>query len=166
MAELPRDRPPLGRELQARFGEGRSQGLKAASRRWLAVSSLPAWVQAAWGVLPDIVAFWGVLIQGAFLVSTVVFAVLEHRWRERGLGIDAGSSPMEVPGRWSSWDDLRSALWSGLALISLVPWAYVAFGRPVPRPILSGALAVAGAVLLLLVAAETLSRLGRTDSTR
>jgi hypothetical protein len=81
-------------------------------------------------------------------------------------GIEAGVSPVAVPSRVSSWDDLRSALWSGMALVSLVPWAYVAFGRPVPPPILSGALAVAGAVLLLLVAAEALPRLGRTDSTR
>ena len=100
MAELPQDRPTVGRELQARFGEQRSQGLKAASRRWLALSSIPVWIQVGWGVLPDLVAFWCVLLQGGLLVSTVAFAALESRWRARAAGIEAGGVARGGPRAW------------------------------------------------------------------
>jgi hypothetical protein len=99
-------------------------------------------------------------------VSTVAFAALEYQWRSRAARIEAGASLAVVHTLWSSWDEVRAALWSGLALVSLVPWVYVALGRPFPRPLLSASIAVAVAVFLLLVVAETLPRLGPTGSTR
>ena len=153
-----------GEALRARFGEQHFRGLKAASRRWLALVSAPVWLQAAWGILPELVAFWAVLIQGGCLVLTLVFAALEHQWRQRAR--NAGPSPAVVHILWSSWDDVRAALWSGLALVSLVPGVYVALHRPFPRPVLSASIAAAVAVFVLLVAAETLPRLGRAEPTR
>jgi len=160
------DRWASGAELHARFAEQHFRGLKAAGRRWLAVASAPVWIQAGWGLLPDLVGFWAILIQGGCLVLTVVFAALEHRWSARAARMEAFPSPAVVHTLWSSWDEVRSALWSGLALVSLVPWVYVAVGRPYPRPLLSASIAVAVTVFVLLVAAETLPRLGRTGSTR
>jgi hypothetical protein len=160
------DSRPRAEALHARLGEQHFRGLKARSRRWLAVASVPVWLQAGWGVLPDLVSFWAVLIQGGCLVLTVAFAALEHRWRQRAAEQVAGPPPAVLHVLLSSWDDVRAALWSGLALVSLVPGVYVAVHRPFPRPVLSAAIAAAVAVFVLLVVAETLPRLGRTEPTR
>jgi len=61
------------------------------------------------------------------------------------------------------WDDLRVALWHGLAAVSLVPWVYIAFHRRVAADLLPPLSAAAWVVLLLLAAAETIASRSRRD---
>jgi hypothetical protein len=156
----------IASEIQARFGEHHFRALKSASRRGMAVASVPLWVQAGWGALPDLIAFWALLLQGACLVLTLAFAALERRWGARAAGFEGAPSPAVVHTRASSWDDVRAALWSGLALVCLVPGIYVATGRPFPKPLLSASMAAAVAVFVLVVVAETVPRLGAMGSKR
>src|SRR5262245_5119876 len=157
--------PLLERALRAQLNEHHARDLRLMGLRWLAVASVPVWLQTLWGFLPDLLAYWALLGQGACIVIAGALAVLERRWRRRAAQLEGTSSVPVVHSRWTSWDELRLALWQALAVISLVPWGYVVIGRPLPGPLLAAVLAAAVAVFLLAVVAETLPRLGRRETT-
>ena len=110
-------------------------------------------------LLPGLLAWWAFLAQGGCLALAAGYAALEYRWTRRATQLEAGSAGAVIHTVWTVWDELRSAVWYGLALVSLVPWAYVGFERPLPASLLSGLTATAWTVLLLLAVAETLARL-------
>ena len=140
---------------QQYFGE-----MKMASLRWLAATSLPVWLHAQFHTLPDLLVFWTILVQGFCLLLAIAFARLESLWRGRSLRLQDRESPGVVHTPLSSWQKLRVALWQGMALVSLVPLAYVVFDRPIPSPLLSATVAAGITVLLLLLVAEIILRLG------
>jgi hypothetical protein len=155
----------LEEELLAQLNVHFVRGLQEASLRWLAVASFPVWIHARWGLLADLLAFWALLAQGACFALAAAFAVLEQRWQRRAEQFHGVPAP-NVHAAWSDLDRLRSALWWALAVVSMVPWCYVALDRPFPVPLLEPLVAVAVTVFLLLVVAETLPRLRRRDTTR
>jgi hypothetical protein len=162
---LSNDRHVMAEELRARLNVHFVRALKAASLRWLALASFPIWIQARWGILADLLAFWALLAQGACFALAVVFAGLEHRWQRRAEQLDGAPAPI-VHVAWSDLERLRSALWWALAVVSMVPWGYVALDRTFPAALREESIAVAVTVFLLLVVAETLPRLRKRDTTR
>jgi hypothetical protein len=147
------------RELLAAMHAQNFRRFRAASLRWAAVASVPVWLHAWSAVLPGLLAFWAALLQGGSLFLVAAFTVLEVRWGRRSAQIEDSGSPRWVHIAWRSWDEMRWALSYALALVSMVPWAYVAFARPVPQPLLSTSTAAAATVLVLLLVAETVLRL-------
>jgi hypothetical protein len=145
----------LTAELQAQY----LRGLRLASQRWLAAASLPVWIEVHTHLLPGLLAWFAFLAQGGCLALAAGYAALEYRWASRATQLEPGSSKVVVHIVWTAWDELRSALWYGLALVSLVPWAYVGLERPLPASLLSALTATAWTVLLLLGVTETLARL-------
>jgi hypothetical protein len=135
------------------------RGLRLASQRWLAVASLPVWLQVHFHLLPGLLAWWAFLAQGGCLTLAAGYAASEYRWTRRAMQLEAGSAGVVIHTVWTMWDELRSAVWYGLGLVSLVPWAYVGFERPMPASLLSGLTATVWTVLLLLAVTETLARL-------
>ena len=125
--------------------------------RWALVVSVLVWAQALWHPLPAPLAWLAVLAQAFFLALATSFAAVQEQWLRRGAPVGR-SARVVIPKPWSDAEDLRSALWFALGVMSLVPWAYVAFGRPAPADVLYGAIACSATVLLLL---GLLSALGR-----
>jgi hypothetical protein len=152
------DRRATEQEVLAQINVLHFRALSSASSRWVALASLPLWLHAMWRVLPDFAAFLALSAEAACLLAAGVFAGLEALWRQRAARLESG--PSTVRSSWTSWDGVRSALWQALALASLFPFSHVVLGRPFPRPLVSAGVASAAAVFLLLVAAETLPRLG------
>jgi hypothetical protein len=56
---------------------------RLAALRWSVVASLPAWIQTQRPLIPEGLLFLGWLGQGARLILTVRFAVVEHVWAMR-----------------------------------------------------------------------------------
>jgi hypothetical protein len=146
--------------LVAELNEQHFRALRVAWLRWAAAASFPVWLQAEFDVLPDLLAFWALLAQGLCLLMFLVSAGLESLWRRRRVSLEGGDPKAVVETLWGPWQELRAALWQGLALVSLVPFVYVALGRPFPSGLLPAAVATGVAVLLLAVVAETIPRLG------
>jgi hypothetical protein len=146
-----------GQELLAQLNWRHFRRLKGAGLRFLVAASAPVWLQAWSGVLPDLLAFWALLAQGAAMILTLFYAGLERQWRHRAVLLE-GAVGARLHDVWGGLDELRAGLWSGLSLVSLVPWCYLALGRPVPPPLFAAALGTFVATLLLLVAAESAPR--------
>lgn len=146
--------------LLAELNEQHFRELRAATLRWLAAASLPVWLHAQFDLLPELLAFWAVLAQGLCLLLFLISGGFETLWRRRCARLEGGEPSAVVHTLWGPWQELRAALWQGLALVSLVPLGYVALGRPFPGGLLPAAVAAGVAVLLLVVAAETIPRLG------
>jgi hypothetical protein len=132
--------------------------------RRLAVASLPVWLHAHWR-LPGLLAWGAFLFAGYYVVLAASLASLEHvraRRVARLVGAHGDGEPVvHVAG--TLLDSLRSALWYGLAGVSLPAWLAAGLGRFLPAWLLTP-LSVAFAVLLaLLVLAEALA-LRRTAS--
>jgi uncharacterized membrane protein YraQ (UPF0718 family) len=158
MEAMPATAPPLELELRAQLNGQHFRGLKLASLRWLAASSLPAWLQVCHpGALPGFLAWTAVLAQGYCVAMSVAYAALEYHWARRGADFAAGPSEVVVHAVWTVWDELRTALWYVMAAVALVPWLYAAFDRPVAASLLAGLFATAWMVLVLLAATEVLA---------
>jgi hypothetical protein len=135
------------RDARARVEQMR--GLAWTNLRWALVVSVVIWIEALWDPLPGFVAWIVVLAQGFFLALAIAYAAVQEQWMRRGTPL-SGSGRVVIPKPWSDVEDQRAALWFALGLISIVPWAYVAFGRKAPLDVLYGALACSAVVLLLL----------------
>jgi hypothetical protein len=139
-------------EQHAQYATDRVQqmrGLAWTNLRWALVVSIVTWVEALWHPLPGPVAWVVVLAQAFFLALAIVYAAVQEQWMRRGTPL-GGSGRVVIPKPWSDVEDQRAALWFALALVSIVPWAYVAFGRQAPSDVLYGALGCSAVVLLLL----------------
>jgi hypothetical protein len=149
---------PTGQqELLAQLNWRHFRRLKAAGLRFLVAASAPVWLQAWSGALPDLLAFWALLAQGAGLILTLFYAGLEHQWRRRAARLEGAVGP-RIHDVWGDLDELRAGLWAGLGLVSMVPWCYVASGRPLPAALFAAALGTFVATLLLLLAAGSAPR--------
>ena len=122
-------------ELLARVSLVHHRGLRLASLRRLAAIAVPVWIQAHTRVLPDLLAWLVALLFGFFLAETVLYAVLEHVWARRGERLRDGGSRAVIHELWTVRDQLRSALWYGVGIVSLLPWAVVALGHALPPPL-------------------------------
>jgi hypothetical protein len=150
--------PPMELELRAQLNGHHFRGLKLQSLRWLAASSLPAWLQVCHpGALPAFLTWMAVLAEGYCLAMSAAYAALEYHWARRGADFAAGRSGVVVHAVWTVWDEVRTALWYGMAAVSLVPWIYAAVDRPVSASLQAALFATAWTVLLLLAATETLA---------
>jgi len=129
------------------------------SLQWAAVASLPVWLEVSWGRLPEVLARLGLVIECACLARAVTFAILAARWQRRTLQLKDDSASVAFRLVWTSWDELRAALWFGLGLVSLAPALYLVFNRPLPPPLLTGLAASALTILVLLGGVSALSAL-------
>jgi hypothetical protein len=148
----------------AAFRLRRMRELAWTHLRWGLVFSTLIWVEALWHEMPAILVWPAVLGQGFFLTLAAGYAAVQEHWMRRGLETGAGP-PLRVAKPWTDVEDLVSALWFALALASLVPWAYVAFGTRAPTDVLFGALACSATVLLLLALESVVVRAERTSAT-
>jgi hypothetical protein len=133
----------------ARMRMQQMHGLAWTNLRWGLLVSVVIWIEALWHPLPGFLAWIAVLAQGFFLALATAYATVQERWMRRGAPVGV-SARVVVHKPWSDVEDQRAALWFALGLMSLVPWAHVAFGRVAPVSILYGALACSAMVLLLL----------------
>jgi hypothetical protein len=149
-------------KLIAALGLLDSRVRELAWLRALAIVSLPGWAAACWHPMPGLLQWLGFLGQGFCLAMVAAHAALERRWFRRLARLETGSGGVSLHAVGTRWDDVRSALWYGLAVVSVVPWAYAGLGRPIPVP-LAPTLCAAGWVVLLLVAmAETVAARARS----
>ena len=135
------------------------RGVRLAWLRWLAAASIPVWLEVHWQFLPGLIAWLAFLVQGGCLAMAACYAALEYRWSRRAALFEPGSSGVVVHTVWREWDEVRSALWYGVALVSLVPWIYVGLVRPLPSSLLAALTATVWTVLLLLAGAESVASL-------
>ncbi|HET9317698.1 MAG TPA: hypothetical protein VFQ51_19045, partial [Vicinamibacteria bacterium] len=140
-------------ELKAQLNLGYCRALEIAWLRRAAVASVPIWLAAHSSLLPRGLVWLAFLAQGLCLVLGATHGLLEQRWSGRAARLEPRSIAIQTT--WTRWDDVRAALWCGLAIVSLVPWAYAGLDRTLPVPLRSTLDAVAWAVLLLLAGAET-----------
>lgn len=133
------------------------RGLKLAWLLWLSVASLPLWIQCLSGPWPLPLRWLTVLGEWLCFGMAFGYAALEYRFSRRAAEMESGAG-MEIHAIWSVWDDVRTALWYGLALVCVFPWLHVAFDREFSPTLFSPLLASAVTILVLLVLAETISR--------
>lgn len=91
-----RDRRVIEQELLAQLNAQHFRRLKLAGLRWLAVSSLPIWLQEHWGVVPGFPAWLTVLAEGYCLAMSAAYAALECRWARRAAEVGADSSGVVI----------------------------------------------------------------------
>lgn len=128
--------------------------------RWACIASLPLWVQAFGLRLPGSVAWVAVLGQGYATVMAGAYVLLAAHWSRRAAMLPAAAaSAAAIHARRAEWQDVRSALWSGLATASTVPWIYAALGRSWSVPLRAGVTALAVSLFVLLVLLETAAEL-------
>ncbi len=135
--------------LDAREHAQQMRGLAWTNLRWALAVSVLIWIEALWEPLGGVVAWILVLAQAFFLALATLYAAVLEQWMRRGTPVGAAGRVV-IPKPWSDVEDQRAALWFALGLVSIVPWAYVAFGRKAPLDVLYGALACSAVVLLLL----------------
>jgi hypothetical protein len=147
------DREADDRSVTAQLALWWLRGRRLASLRWFTLLTLPLWLDQG-RRLPDLVS-WTLAAAAALpLVLSIGYGVLE----ERSLRAERPAPDSAVHLIWTRWDEVRDALWQGLAAASSWPWiAALAGAGPSWRPPLALA-GVAWAVLFLLAAAETLAR--------
>ena len=97
------------------------------------------------------------------LKSYPVYAGVQEQWMRRGTPLGAAGRVV-IPKPWSDVEDQRAALWFALGLVSIVPWAYVAFGRKAPVDVLYGGLACSAVVLLLIGLLAAFARANAEES--
>jgi hypothetical protein len=135
--------------LDARARVHQMRGLAWTNLRWALLVSVVIWIEALWDPLHGIVAWVAVLVQALFLALATIYAAVLEQWLRRGTPVGAAGRVV-IPKPWSDVEDQRAALWFALGLVSIVPWAYVAFGRRAPLDVLYGALACSAVIVLLL----------------
>lgn len=140
------------RGLVAQANLSYCRALEIAWLRRVVTASGPIWVGAHWSGFPRVLLWLAFLVQGLCLVMAAAHGLLERRWSHRAAQIEA---PTMIETPWTRWDEVRSALWYGLATVSIVPWIYAGLDRALPVPLRSTLEALAWAVLVLLAAAET-----------
>jgi hypothetical protein len=146
---VPDEKVSAEEAMDARTRVQRMHGLAWTNLRWALLVSVVIWIEALWHPLPGFVAWIAVLAQGFFLALATAYAAVQEQWMRRGTPVGATARVL-VHKPWSDVEDQRAALWFALGLMSIVPWAYVAFGRKPPVDVLYGALACSATVLLLL----------------
>lgn len=129
--------------------------------RWGLVASFPIWIQAVWQPLPRFVSWTFVLAQGLFLVVATGYAAVLERWRRGGFSRRHEPPPIARP--VGDVAELRAALWFALALISVVPWTYVAFETAPPADLMWGTIACGVTVLLLQAIVAVIGRARETE---
>jgi hypothetical protein len=144
---------PLQQELTAQLNLGYCRALEVAWLRRAAVASLPLWLAAHSSLLPRVLVWLDVLAQGLCLALATAHGLLEQRCSDRAAHLEPTSIAIRTA--WTRWDEVRTALWYGLAIVCVVPWAYAVLDRLLPLPLRSTIDAVACAILLLLAGAET-----------
>jgi hypothetical protein len=156
-AERWRDRRATEQKLVAALSLHESRALELVWLRALALASLPAWWAVYWRSMPGLLRWLAFLGQGFCLAMVTAYAVLERRWCRRVAQLEPVSYGLSVQAIRTPWDEVRTALWYGLSVVSGVPWAYAGFGRAVPEPLAQTLCAAGWVVLLLVAAAETLA---------
>jgi hypothetical protein len=156
-AERPRDRRATEQKLVAALSLYESHALELAWLRALAIASLPAWSAVCWRSMPGFLTWLAFLGQGFCLAMVTAHAWRERRWRRRVARLEPVSSDLSMQAVRTAWDEVRTALWYGLSVVSVVPWAYAGLGRAVPAPLVPTLCAAGWVVLLLVAAAETLA---------
>jgi hypothetical protein len=146
------------RELLAGLSLLYFRDLKLASLRWSAAASFPLWLEAESGRLPGSLVWLALLAQAFCLVLAAGYAAVERRWTRRADRLEPNPAAAAIHAAWTDWDELRAALWYGMAIVSLILWTYVGLGRRMPATLLS-ALTAAGATLFLLVVVAETARL-------
>lgn len=152
-----RARAELEQGLSAQIEVQYCRVLELAWLRWLAVASLPVWLELHYRLLPGFVSWLAFLLQGGCLAMAAVHGALERRWAGRAARLQLPSPGVTIETVWTPWDELRAALWYGLAVVSSVPWTYAGLGRPLPAILLPHLTAVAWTIVLLLGTAEVLA---------
>jgi hypothetical protein len=145
--------------LLARLHARHFRALEQAHLRWTCLASVPVWLQTSWRGLPGALAWLAVLAQAFAFAMAVGYAFLAARWARRAAALAPAPAQVAIHTPRSEWDELRSALWTGLAAASLVPCSYVAFDRAWPPALLSALTVFVVAVLVLLVLVETAAEL-------
>ena len=143
--------------LDAEFRLERMRALAWTHLCWALAISILVWIEALWHRLPGVIAWIVVLAQGFFLALAAAYAAVQEHWARWGTR-QGRTGRLVVRKPWSDVEDVRSALWFALGLMSLVPWAYVAFGRQAPVDVLYGVIACSATVVLLLALLPALTR--------
>jgi len=138
-------------ELAAQLNLSYCRALEIVWLQRAAAASLPIWAAARWPLLPWLVTWLAFLAQGICLVMATAHGLLERRWSHRAALLEPAPA---IATRWTPWDEVRAALWYGLAIVCVVPWTYVGLERALPLSLRSTLEAAAWAVLLLVAAAE------------
>lgn len=149
------DRLATERGLVAELSLREFRGLKLASLRCGVAASFPVWLEAQSVALPNFGVWLALLAEGFFLALAASYAAMESRWARRAAQIEQSPTFVETHPVWTDWDELRSAFWYTLAIVSLIVWFYVGFGRPLPASLRSALTALAATLFLLVVVAET-----------
>ena len=152
------DRLATERGLVAELNLRHFRELKLGSLRWAAAVSFPIWLQTQTQAVPAFGVWLALLAEGCCLALAGSYEALEYRWARRAGQLAPAPPAVATQTIWSDWDELRSALWLALVLASLVPWAYLGLGRPMPAALTSALTAIAATLFLLVVAAETASQ--------
>jgi hypothetical protein len=105
--------------------------------------------------VPALLAWLALLAQGSAMVMAATYVMLAARSSRRAAALRPASEPPDVVERAVEWDDLRSALWAGLAAVAVVPWTYEVLGRPWPPALFGELAAFAASLFLLVVVLET-----------
>jgi predicted methyltransferase len=150
------------RALAARLNLQEVRGWRLRSLQWAVGASLPFWLQQWCPVLPGPLLWLAGLVEPTALVLGAGSAVLEHRWA-RVARMQPADHGIAIHVRWTARDDVRSALWYGLAVAAALPWMAWAGRRLLPLPVLSPVTLVALAVGGLFAASEAMSWRGRAS---
>jgi hypothetical protein len=156
-APSPAHADPLAgeRELLAGLSLLHFRDLKLASLRWSAAASFPVWLEAESGRLPGSLVWLALLAQVFFVALAAGYAGVELRWTRRANQLEPNPTAGAIHAVWSDWDELRTALWYGMAIVSLILWTYIGLGRSMPATLLAALTAAGATLFLLVVVAET-----------
>jgi hypothetical protein len=151
---------PLAAEaLLAELNVAHVRRLRDVHVRWACITSLPLWLQAFVHRVPGAVCWLAVLAQGYAVALAIAYGVLAARWVKRSTVLRSAAESAVVHAARAGRDGVRSALWSGLAMVSLVPWGYAVLHRPWLPELRAGLTALAVSLFLLLVLLETAAEL-------
>lgn len=164
--ERSHDRRVAEQKLIAGLSLHDSRVRELAWLRAVAIASLPAWTAACWPSTPGLLRWIGFLAQAFCLTMVAAYAAIERRWSHRLAVLETVRSSVAVHAMATRWDDVRTALWYGLAVASAVPWAYAGLGRSIPGPLAPTLCAAAWVVVLLVALAETLAAHARSQPDR
>jgi hypothetical protein len=161
--ERSRDRRAAEQKLIAWLSLHDSRVRELAWLRAVAIASLPAWTAACWPSTPGFLRRIGFLAQAFCLTMVAAHATTERRWSHRLAMLDPVRVGVAVHAIATPWDEVRTALWYGLAVASAVPWGYAGLGRSIPGPLAPTLFAVGWVVVLLVALAETLAARARSQ---
>ena len=151
---------PLAAEaLLAELNVAHVRRLRDVHVRWACLTSLPLWLQAFVQRVPGAVGWLAVLAQGYAVVMAIAYGALAARWMKRSAALRSAAESAVVHAPRVGRDGVRSALWSGLAAASLVPWGYAVLDRPWSPALRAGLTGLAVSLFVLLVLLETAAEL-------